>query len=552
LSAGAKFSSVSAAAIVLDKDNVSFDSEMSAIVSSLPFSVDEQAQVSLKHAMTLSKMAKRLSNFVECCRTYKFAFVTSDDCFGELETICNDLNGDEGGDWDIAESLIAGKRIVEILEPRSVSADLSEQLEYYLPLIDFFDALRHCSSIFDLAREKGWFGKKGVRDFYQEFGNVTNVIKHKQSFEMAVLDRLEPTINCISAVGGNLQCDRVATLLQSLDEKSDIKAHQNIAAMRLVQENICKIQDWLSEGMDDMAAKLGTFALIQTSGRIIVSSEESMVEETTPKRAISLHFCRNDGSDVTMQESEVQELVQYLGFATHESDESRLNVESFVRVYDQCVRVKASQQAIADVGYGGDDAMKRLEFVLGEHSEELAVEWLGEVDKMLNHCKDWLGELRSSNRYSLLFWMNELRFVFKCMRAVRHSGCSFEQRMLVSVLSQLPLNPNCSHLIAKYAEEASFERSWLEEVSVFITKCGDQSDHLDRTPTYGSKSIIIHKVDCLNETLFAAQLHLMQQIYKVNASSIGTNLLLNCCVHYVIAHAKDLLTILELRLFSYR
>jgi hypothetical protein len=516
LSPEATFSSVSAAVDVLDADNVSFDDEMSSIMAFLHVAEHETARARLKHVMTLAKMTKRISNFVECCKTFHFAFTESDDCFGELESISDRLNGIEGEEWDVGKSLHAGERIVELLQPPPSLTDLSDQLQYYLPVIDFFDALRFCSPVFHLAREKGWFGKKGLGSFYEEFANVTNVIKHKQSFEMAVLDRLEPTIRCLSAVGDSLQCDRISSFLQTLDGVSDLKAPQNIIAMRLVQENVCKIQDWLSEGMDDMAAILGKFALIQSSGRIIVDDDGSLDEQRGLKRAISLHFSRNDRSDVVMDEWEIQPLIQYLGFATHNNDESRVNVERFIRIYEQCVNVMKAQQEMAGVGFQCSDATKRLEFVLDQNTEDLSHKWLSEADDLMHQCKIWLEGVRSSYRCSLLFWMSELRHIFQCMCDIHSQDgeeCAIEQQMLLNILSQLPINTDCSTLIEQHACSLS-GRSWLEDASIFVTECGNLSE-APAIPSCGSKRIIIHKVDCLSISLFASQLHLLQHIYKV-------------------------------------
>lgn len=538
LSPAASFSSVSAAAIVLDRDNVGgFDDEMTAIISFLRPVGDEQTREGLKDVMTLAKLAKQLSNFVECCKTFKFACAESDDSFGELETICNRMNSDEGGEWDIDQCLLTGKRIVEILQPPSISADLSQQLQYYLPLIEFFDALRHCCSILDLAREKRWFGKKGLSTFYKQYENVTNVLNQKQSYEMAVLDRLEPTIQCISAVGDNLQCDRVATLLHILNENSYF-SRQNIKAMQTIQENICKIQDWLSEGMDDMAAILSKFALIQSSGRIVIGSEDSMDEATPPKREMLLHFSRSDGSTVIMNESEVRELVQYLGFTTHESDESRMEAERFVRVFEQCGKVMASHQEMADVGFGDNDATKILEFILGEHSEDLALEWLGKADKMIDECKGWLRQVRSSNRCCLLFSMDELKIIFQCLcdiRSRRSDEGSLEWQLLLSILSEMPLlNSNCSNLIAQFAAEASSGRSWLEHVSIFVSECGNQRQLDNPSSSHGSKRVIIHKVDCLDNTIFSAQLQVLRHIFQVSMIALHYCTpfhMFRCCSH---------------------
>ena len=531
LSPAATFSSVSAAASVLVRDRVDFDGEM-AVIMSFHVVDDERTKAGLKDVMTLASLAEQFGNFVVTCKTFKFAFAECDDCFIELEDICNQMNCNEGCDWNIEQCIQTGKRLAEILLP-GWSADLSERLQYYKPLIDFFAELRHCSSVLDLAREKSWFGKKGLSTFYQEFENVTNVLNQKQSYEMEVLNRLEPTMQCISAVGGNLQCERVAILLEILNA-NDYFSHQNISAMRMIQENICKIQDWLSEGMDEIAATHSKFALILSSGRIVISSEgvDSVDEATTPKRALSLYFSRTDASEVIMDESEVRELVQHLGFTTHESDESRINVEKFVRVYEQCGQVMASQQMMADVGFGGDKATKRLEYTLNEDSEDLAQRWVDETDNMIEECKNWLGQIRSKNRHSLLFWKDELRLMFVCMCGIRiksGDGGSVEWQLLMSILSQMPLKPDCSNLIEGFVSQASFGESWLEDVSIFVSECGNQ-DHL--TSSLGGSNVVIHKVDCLNNTVFAAQLQLMHHIYKVSCDCHYYD----CVSLYFVAH----------------
>ena len=170
LSPAATFASASVAASVLDRANVAFDDEMTAIVTFLRLVDDDQTRLELKDVISMATVAKKLNSFVKCCKTFKFAFAESDDSFSELETICNQLDSYEGGGWDVDQCLRTAKRIVEILMPpsSSLSADLSERLEYYLPLFEFFDALRHCSSILDLAREQSWFGTKGLATFYKE------------------------------------------------------------------------------------------------------------------------------------------------------------------------------------------------------------------------------------------------------------------------------------------------------------------------------------------------------------------------------------------------
>ena len=82
-------------------------------------------------------------------------------------------------------------------------------------------------------------------------------------------------------------------------------------------------QDWFTEGMDDTAAILSKFAMIQVSGIFKVYAG-TLEGSALPKRFLTLKFSRTDTSEdgtTVMAENEIQEFVQYLDFMNHESDD---------------------------------------------------------------------------------------------------------------------------------------------------------------------------------------------------------------------------------------
>lgn len=73
---------------------------------------------------------------------------------------------------NISECYELGCRIADILVPNTDSLDLTTRLSDCIPTFEFFDALRLCSSTFQLARERMWFGDEGLQAFYKEYSNV--------------------------------------------------------------------------------------------------------------------------------------------------------------------------------------------------------------------------------------------------------------------------------------------------------------------------------------------------------------------------------------------
>merc|ERR1712194_971548 len=222
----------------------------------------------LLHSMALAMILEPLQKFVDCCKTHKFTFVTRDENFSDLAAICEKLVGEEGPGLDVGECYNMRLSIADLLMPNTASLELDHRLKSCLPTLQFFDTLRYCSTVFSMAKDRMWFGGDGLKTFYEEYTNVSNVFKSNTSFESEVLDRLEPTMRAISAVGGALGCCSVANLLEILQDNVDIL---KLDEMRLVQDNITKIQDWFSEGMDDMAAILTKFGFTKpTVSKIIM------------------------------------------------------------------------------------------------------------------------------------------------------------------------------------------------------------------------------------------------------------------------------------------
>ena len=145
-----------------------------------------------------------------------------------------------------------------------------------------------------------------------------------------------------------------------LQDNADI---HKIDEMRLVQANINKVQDWFSEGMDDMAAILSKFALIKMSGSFMMYSETSM-ESAVSKRDLVLCYPRSQTLDnelVTMTECDIREFVQFLGFL---NDDSTKSAAKFIDTYRQLSQIRERQQAMIYVGFKDDSSTSTMEYAL--------------------------------------------------------------------------------------------------------------------------------------------------------------------------------------------
>lgn len=172
LSPEAKFSQITEASKVLAQQNGDIDHELKLITSSDRLTINPSFSTDcLRHNLTLAKISVLLQSFIDCCSAYKFA-LTSTQEFSELNSICKQLANNESGGMSMCECYELGCRIADILVPNTDSLDLTTRLVECIPTFEFFDALRLCSSTFQLARERMWFGDEGLKAFYKEYNNV--------------------------------------------------------------------------------------------------------------------------------------------------------------------------------------------------------------------------------------------------------------------------------------------------------------------------------------------------------------------------------------------
>ena len=273
--------------------------------------------------------------------------------------------------------------------------------------------------------------------------------------------------------------------------------------------------------------------MIQVSGSFIITSEYS-TESTLPKRSLVLRYSRSQSSEdgtVSMAQDEIKDFVQYLGFMKNHNDDSSTNhTSNFVDLYRQLSEMIKIQQQVVNVGYSDVLCTANMECPIYESGTQHEVEErLKESQKLFAHCHRWLKEVRSKYRYSLLFWLDELRYIYQCMSKLRIKNGGMDVLELkadmmnaVSRLSpSLSHNLECLSLMVEYInEEAPPDISWLEDVSRLVNICGVSSEELQLQSFKAiepscHKKLMIHKIHCSEDMVYSAPLHVLQHIYKV-------------------------------------
>lgn len=286
--------------------------------------------------------------------------------------------------------------------------------------------------------------------------------------------------------------------------------------------------------------------MILKSGSFVLNSKSLEV-------TLDLKYRRSlesDGNDV-MGQGKIEDFIQHLGFA-HGSDVSS-ELEVFTSTFRKLASIREVYQQLFGVGYNAFCGL--VEFaVAGQEAE---------IDKMLNvsheelrRCDDWLKEVRLEYTYSLLYQIDELHYIHQILAEARSIDGLHESRgsayvvRIAEAMSRInpesSQHPECLELVAGYINATtSADISWLEDgkscihlvvaalvvpahtniALVLVSRLVDMFGKLcqkfelkcfQAVEPGLHKRIVIHKISCCDDMVFAAPLKLLHRIYKVS------------------------------------
>ena len=398
--------------------------------------------------------------------------------------------------------------------------DIKNDLLRLLPMMEFFSHLSIHSEIFIFVREMKWMGDNGQKQFNEMYENVTNVLlADSESYEMAILDCLEPTVRILSTIGD-------ITKEQSFTEAfGKIKRHQEImdAAkvkqvrnnFKVVQENISSIRDWFDSGMDEISTIFCKYEAVMEQGEYIIENKELCLRYVDTQHGKS-------GGTISLIGKALSEFIQQLGFIKHENYDMSENISSFVDQFHLLEDILQNKAKVTAVGF---DETKYIFFPCDARPSELVENLYQKSKEMVDECEIWLDNLYKKYPTSLLFWTEELRIIHNAMEDALSSN---SQRHLISlVMNTFHLRRDLSVLtmaksgqIVNYLQSIDFESNWLNNVSLFIeffhNYLGAPFSQQARKETAGSSGIFLHSMDCDNDLKTFLCLFIISNIFEVS------------------------------------
>ena len=520
----------------------------------------------------LSEVLDPLKRFVECCHQLKFAIVSVDPSFEALSAIVNGLFNDFAARClSSADCLDYARRICAVLEglddnEAGIQADIQNQLPIMgylssmtasdndmvktresilnrLPAFKLFGHLSSHSEVWCFAREMGWFGRKGLKRFYEEYANVTNALPGKiESYETSVLDAMEPTIRAVSAVGGLCEEPVLVKLLNKMQEDKDIRIFLESDSGRRdisqVQTNLSLIRDWFTIGVDEIAAINGRFGAVWSTGEYCLRSGEASSDILLPAGiedamlpVLTLQYQAQRDAPVKsfLQREELAAFIEEIGLIQHENESASESVNDFVEQYHVLSRAADNSIFMTSLGFEEDDSESFRCLVGGQHLDR-ARDLLFASESALTKCQSWLDLTRSSHFVSLLFWTQELREIHRAIRRSMRTEEPAIIRNLTRTLSRLSPR-QMSHenrysitqaTVSSWKDSSS---SWLVDVSLFLDSLHESFGAPWKRKVTDIKSpsqIVLHTIACASDAVLGLSLRVLKHIYKVSRVTATT------------------------------
>ena len=294
----------SKAACVVRVSQTNIDHEMNVLLNCRELSLTN-ADIEIFLTMSLiSNMSESMARFVNGCRQFKFE-VTSDDAFEVVDNITCVLK--PGCNFAVDEFIDFAERLHSAFRPGTVAASLQElresmeQLHAPMKIIAVFSLN---SEVWTFIRDMLWFGEEGLKRFYKEYENITNVmVGSTASYEMSVLDSLGPVVRIVSPIGCLVKETKLNSLLNNLLSQKHLfeQLQTSDHDVAEVQKNVSLIREWFCHGVDDVSGVFNVFKAIRNTGTFSIFKSSVADCKRNRNKYTQLRICYN-GEDGREQE----------------------------------------------------------------------------------------------------------------------------------------------------------------------------------------------------------------------------------------------------------
>jgi hypothetical protein len=516
------FKNVNDAVKLIASSGSSLENELTFLTGCTALQLTAEDQERFKAVALMSRFSGPLDWFIKFCRQFKFAVAQADPCFKLLEEVSDSLVSEEVLGLDAAECMDFSTRLVGLLCPDTPSSPtrLHSLEEDTLQCVTTLGALSTHSEIWTFAREMNWFGKEGLKRFYAEYNNCTNVLLgNTASYEMSVLDALQPTIRAISLIGSLQDAMDIRTLFESLRASSDVKkCSQGGVSSDLdqVQSNLSQIREWFTNGVDDVAAVYRVFQDVCRTGVYSIRVEKDK------KPMLALAYQGNDEKK-WLQGPDLVGFVQHVSLIQLDDERIAGEVASYAELHMMLSKAANNFGDMLNLGFDVD--VESFKCCAGSGQLDQARELLQLSDGATRNFESQLKVLRETYPVSALFFTDELKKLYdigaaggpdselwpeflRSISRLLHTSIPWEERSRVSSIVVSTMKQDLSQ------KDAGWLRRGSKLVENLHSAFGDRAVPYDVSHGRVGR-IVLHTLafeDCLmNAGIFC----LLRHIYKV-------------------------------------
>ena len=455
------------------------------------------------------EVSRVLDSFVQCCKSLDFGFVVSSD-FQKLELLAS---SSDKATWTLGDVFGYSTKLKCLFTEDHSTSDTNETKEWLAKELEVLSCVANISKymkFWGFVREMNWFGEEGIKQFYDEYGNVTNFLlfSNSESFEHVVLDALEPSVRFLASLGGHLSEPCLKNFNSSirsfLSEKDLTRIEENLM---FCFQNLTSIRGWFTDGLDEMAVAFKRFDSVWASGEYEIASD------------LILRF-NGDTEEGTLSGASLSEFIQHLGFIQRDNDNVSDQIGHFLDNYHLLVKLAKNRKLITDIGFKEISNMDVIR-IRADSGPGPIHRYLDSIQSIFHQSLNWLEGLYCKYPLLLIFSKSDMNVLYRRLL----DYCGYEQNALESITSSLSaLIPQTK--LQRHAHEAinitkkcfdewdSTNDDWLDALGAFVT---DWHENIGGHRVVSiTKGVTLHSFDCNELSKAFINFALVQNIFKVS------------------------------------
>ncbi len=530
---GSAIQSIEALTDIVGNDNEGINVEFDLVQMCPTIEITESHKARLLLMVTLVKILKRISGFVNCSKQLQFEFAQNDEKFQKLEDYSYSMTAENNMNlsFDALEELSQEIQMFfwgDMCLNGSHSL-IADSLDSILPIMSFMTQLSFHSEIWVYIKEMKWFGEEGLRNFNTMFENMTNVFladcSESESFEMAVLDCLEPCVRTLNYVEKISRKELMKESFQEMKNNLDImdgeKLERLLQNLKVVQENITSIRGWFERSCDEVTSMFSKLSFILKSGHYDLDGKSD---------ELCLHYLDANKKKTTLVGDKLNHDIQQLSFIKHEKPDKTDEILSFTEQFHLLKQIVHQLNTVRVLGFDDSNYSFFPCRVSSTNSEKIELD----LKSMLLECEQFIDGIYENSPTSLLIGLEELLQLDEFVQVFDEGEVNpIKLRSLKGHISKVLGLENRHTLkdsqlldaIMDYVQMDSLQlltsgqTSQLENVSVLLETINKATDDLLSPSIIASdveSGIILHSCNCKKSLQPLANLLIFSKVLKVS------------------------------------